>query len=106
MRDRVEKGGKRVYSVADLERYVVEAGFEDFRPHAYGSVLYSMPARGRRNISPSSQAGSPARMARHDMGTIRGTIASKDETEMSQVELRSFPPCYSAVHRRRVAKVE
>jgi ubiquinone/menaquinone biosynthesis C-methylase UbiE len=39
MRDRVEKGGKRVYSVADLERYVVEAGFEDFRPHAYGSVL-------------------------------------------------------------------
>ena len=39
MRDRVEKGDKHVYSVADLERYVGQAGFEDFRPHAYGSVL-------------------------------------------------------------------
>jgi len=39
IRDRAEKGGGHIYSVADLERYVVEAGFEDFRPHTYGSVL-------------------------------------------------------------------
>jgi ubiquinone/menaquinone biosynthesis C-methylase UbiE/uncharacterized protein YbaR (Trm112 family) len=39
IRDKAEKGGGHIYSVADLERYVAEAGFEDFRPHAYGSVL-------------------------------------------------------------------
>lgn len=39
IRDRAEKGGGHIYSVADLECYVVEAGFEDFRPHAYGSLL-------------------------------------------------------------------
>ncbi len=39
IRERAEKGGGHVDSVADLERYVVAAGFEDFRPHAYGSVL-------------------------------------------------------------------
>jgi ubiquinone/menaquinone biosynthesis C-methylase UbiE/uncharacterized protein YbaR (Trm112 family) len=39
VRDRVEKGGGHIYSVADLERFVAEAGFEDFHPHAYGSVL-------------------------------------------------------------------
>jgi len=39
VRDRAEKGGGHIYSVAGLERYVAEAGFEDFRPHAYGSVL-------------------------------------------------------------------
>jgi len=39
VRDRVEKGGGHIYSVADLERYVGEAGFEEFRQHAYGSVL-------------------------------------------------------------------
>jgi ubiquinone/menaquinone biosynthesis C-methylase UbiE len=39
IRDRAEKGGGHIDSVADLERYVVEAGFQDFRPHAYGSVL-------------------------------------------------------------------
>jgi ubiquinone/menaquinone biosynthesis C-methylase UbiE len=39
VRDRAEKGGGHIYSVADLGRYVVEAGFEDFRPHTYGSVL-------------------------------------------------------------------
>jgi ubiquinone/menaquinone biosynthesis C-methylase UbiE/uncharacterized protein YbaR (Trm112 family) len=37
--DQAEKGGGHIDSVADLERYVFEAGFEDFRPHAYGSVL-------------------------------------------------------------------
>ncbi len=39
IRDRAEKGGGHIFSVADLERYVAEAGFENFRPHAYGSVL-------------------------------------------------------------------
>ena len=39
IRDRAEKGGGHIYSVADLDRYVAEAGFEDFRPHAYGSIL-------------------------------------------------------------------
>lgn len=39
IRDSAEKGGGHIYSVADLERYATEAGFEDFRPHAYGSVL-------------------------------------------------------------------
>jgi len=39
IRDRAESGGGHIYSVADLERYVAEAGFEDFCPHAYGSVL-------------------------------------------------------------------
>jgi len=39
VRDRAEKGGGHIFSVADLERYVAEAGFEDFRPHECGSVL-------------------------------------------------------------------
>ena len=39
IRDRAEKGGKRIFSVADLERYVAEAGFEGFSSHAYGSIL-------------------------------------------------------------------
>ncbi len=39
IRDRAEKGGGHIDSVADLERYVAEAGFEDFSSHAYGSVL-------------------------------------------------------------------
>jgi len=39
IRDRAEKGGGHIYSVAALERYVIDAGFEDFRPHTYGSVL-------------------------------------------------------------------
>jgi ubiquinone/menaquinone biosynthesis C-methylase UbiE len=39
IRDRAEKGGGHIYSVADLERYVAEAGFGDFSSHAYGSVL-------------------------------------------------------------------
>jgi ubiquinone/menaquinone biosynthesis C-methylase UbiE/uncharacterized protein YbaR (Trm112 family) len=39
IRDRTEKGGGHIDSVAALGRYVVEAGFEDFRPHTYGSVL-------------------------------------------------------------------
>jgi len=39
IRDRAEKGGGHIYSVAHLERCVAEAGFEDFYPHEYGSVL-------------------------------------------------------------------
>ena len=36
---RAEKRGGHIFELPDLERYVTEAGFEDFRPHAYGSVL-------------------------------------------------------------------
>jgi ubiquinone/menaquinone biosynthesis C-methylase UbiE/uncharacterized protein YbaR (Trm112 family) len=39
LRERAEKHGGHIDSVAVLERYVAEAGFEDFHPHAYGSVL-------------------------------------------------------------------
>jgi len=39
IRERAEKGGGHIYSVADLERYVVGAGLEDFSPHTYGSVV-------------------------------------------------------------------
>lgn len=36
---RAERRGGHIFELPDLERYVIEAGFEDFRPHAYGSVL-------------------------------------------------------------------
>ena len=39
IRERAERGGGHIYSIADLGRYVVEAGFEDFCPHTYGSIL-------------------------------------------------------------------
>jgi ubiquinone/menaquinone biosynthesis C-methylase UbiE/uncharacterized protein YbaR (Trm112 family) len=39
VRDRAETAGGHIYSVADLNRYVAEAGFEDFCPRTYGSVL-------------------------------------------------------------------
>jgi ubiquinone/menaquinone biosynthesis C-methylase UbiE/uncharacterized protein YbaR (Trm112 family) len=39
VRDRVEKGGGHIYSVAGLERCVYEAGFEAFSPHSYGSIV-------------------------------------------------------------------
>jgi ubiquinone/menaquinone biosynthesis C-methylase UbiE/uncharacterized protein YbaR (Trm112 family) len=39
IRDSAEKGGGHIHSVADLERYVVEAGFEGFSSHAYGSIV-------------------------------------------------------------------
>jgi ubiquinone/menaquinone biosynthesis C-methylase UbiE/uncharacterized protein YbaR (Trm112 family) len=38
IRDRAEKSG-HIYSVADLERCVVEAGFESFSPYLYGSII-------------------------------------------------------------------
>lgn len=34
-----EKGGGHIYSIADLERYVAEAGFENFHPSTYGSIV-------------------------------------------------------------------
>ena len=46
IRERAEKGGGHIYSVADLKRYVAEAGFEDFRSHAYGSVLVFSARKG------------------------------------------------------------
>ena len=39
VRDWAAKGGGHIDSVADLNRYVAQAGFEDFCPHTYGSVL-------------------------------------------------------------------
>jgi len=39
IRDRVEKGGGHIYSVADLDRFVAQAGFEGFSSHTYGSVV-------------------------------------------------------------------
>jgi len=39
MRDRVERRGGHVFALSDLERYVAEAGFEGFHPHAHGAVL-------------------------------------------------------------------
>jgi 2-polyprenyl-3-methyl-5-hydroxy-6-metoxy-1,4-benzoquinol methylase/uncharacterized protein YbaR (Trm112 family) len=39
IRDRAEKGGGHIHTVADLERHVAAAGFQDFRPHTYGSIL-------------------------------------------------------------------
>ncbi len=39
MRERAEKGGGHIFELADLDRYVAEAGFEDFRPQTYGSLL-------------------------------------------------------------------
>lgn len=39
IRNGAEKGGGHVDTVATLERYVAQAGFEDFRPHTYGSIV-------------------------------------------------------------------
>lgn len=39
LRERAEKRGGHIFELPDLERYVTEAGFADFRPHAYGSIL-------------------------------------------------------------------
>jgi ubiquinone/menaquinone biosynthesis C-methylase UbiE/uncharacterized protein YbaR (Trm112 family) len=47
IRDKAEKGGGHIYSVVDFGRCVVEAGFEEFRPHTYGSILV-FSARKRR----------------------------------------------------------
>ena len=39
IRERAEKGGGHIYSVAEYGHLLVGAGFEDFRPHTYGSIL-------------------------------------------------------------------
>ncbi|MGA2572431.1 MAG: class I SAM-dependent methyltransferase [Terracidiphilus sp.] len=39
LRERAEKRGGHIFELSDLERYVAEAGFVDFHPHAYGSIL-------------------------------------------------------------------
>jgi len=50
IRDRAEKGGGHIYSVADLERCVSEAGFEAFSPHTYGSIVVFSAAKGRLSV--------------------------------------------------------
>jgi SAM-dependent methyltransferase len=50
IRDHVEKDhGVHVFELPELDRYLGEAGFEDFRPHAYGSILV-FSARKRSDI--------------------------------------------------------
>ena len=39
LRERAEKRGGHIFELPDLERYVAEAGFEDFRSQAYGSIV-------------------------------------------------------------------
>jgi ubiquinone/menaquinone biosynthesis C-methylase UbiE/uncharacterized protein YbaR (Trm112 family) len=39
IRERAKKGGGHIFELPDLERYVAEAGFEGFSPHAYGSII-------------------------------------------------------------------
>ena len=39
MRDRVEKNGGHVFALPDLERYVAEAGFEDFHSRLHGAII-------------------------------------------------------------------
>ncbi len=46
MRERAEKGGGHIFELPDLDRYVAEAGFEDFRPNAYGSILVFSARKG------------------------------------------------------------
>jgi len=46
MRERTEKRGGHIFELPDLDRYVAEAGFEDFRPHAYGSILVFSARKG------------------------------------------------------------
>jgi ubiquinone/menaquinone biosynthesis C-methylase UbiE/uncharacterized protein YbaR (Trm112 family) len=40
IRDRLPKeGAGHIFEFRELDRYLAEAGFEDFRPHAHGSIL-------------------------------------------------------------------
>jgi ubiquinone/menaquinone biosynthesis C-methylase UbiE len=40
IRDRLPKeGAGHIFDFPELDRYLAAAGFEDFRPHAYGSIL-------------------------------------------------------------------
>jgi len=46
-RERLQRDGFHLFEVSDLEQYVLEAGFEDFRSHVYGSMIL-FNARKRR----------------------------------------------------------
>jgi hypothetical protein len=50
VRDRAEKGGDHIDSVADLNRYVAEAGFKDFCPTHTALSWFSAPTKGRQSI--------------------------------------------------------
>jgi SAM-dependent methyltransferase/uncharacterized protein YbaR (Trm112 family) len=39
IRERAERGGGHIFELPDLEHCVAEAGFEDFSPHLYGSIV-------------------------------------------------------------------
>jgi len=39
VRERAAKGHGHIFELGELERYVAEAGFEDFRPQANGSII-------------------------------------------------------------------
>ncbi len=39
LRERAQKRGGHIFELPQLERYVAEAGFEDFRPQTYGSIV-------------------------------------------------------------------
>lgn len=53
--DGAERGGGHIDTVADLERYVAKADFEDFRPRVYGSVLVFSARKSRQSISVNAQ---------------------------------------------------
>jgi ubiquinone/menaquinone biosynthesis C-methylase UbiE len=47
VRERTEKRrGGHIPELADLDRYVAEAGFEEFRPHEFGSILVFSARKG------------------------------------------------------------
>ena len=39
IRERAKEGGGHFFELSDLERHVAEAGFEDFSPRLYGSII-------------------------------------------------------------------
>jgi len=39
MRERAERNGGHVFALSDLERYVAEAGFENFHPRLHGAII-------------------------------------------------------------------
>jgi len=39
IREYSERGGGHIFELSQLDQYVAEAGFEDFHPHAHGSIL-------------------------------------------------------------------
>jgi SAM-dependent methyltransferase len=49
LRERAERRGGHIFELPDLDRYVAQAGFEDFRPHLYGSILVFSARKGWPN---------------------------------------------------------